>query len=269
MLNRFTGCVAVICVALVPLGCGRVEEKSLCHFHPLRVERIQFSERSPAPFRALAERPIFDGAKAAQQEAVDEWIAGLVLFGQYSASTIDSALSLMLDKWSDTFEMARKKEEQTGVSRYLHHWYFDVRGRIAFVDENYLAYKVRLDEDEGWLHPFRNYRWSVWSFVHGRELSLYDIFEAESLPAVIALVKADMARRHGYSDFKEYSKERCIENFTELPVNFTLDEQGIEFLFNAYEIACHACGDIRGHVWWNQLNPYLRHDMKLYTKEEN
>ena len=255
-----------VCAALCLVGCRYGRATSSERFRPLRVERIQFSEREPAPFRALAERPILDGALAGQQAAVDEWIAGLILFGQYKESTVYGALSLMRGKWSEMFEKASVQEEQTGVPKYLHHWFFDVCGRIAFVDEHYLAYKVRLDEDEGWLHPFRNYRWSVWSFEHGRELSLSDIFEAESLPAVIDLVKADMARRHGYSDFAQYSKERCIEDFTELPANFTLDEQGIEFLFNTYEIACHACGDIRGHVWWNQLDPYLRHDMKLYTK---
>ena len=235
-------------------GCRSVDTVTP-HFKPLNVERTQFSTPSPAPFRALAERPVLDDAIAAQQEKLDTWLAGLIAFGKLNEPTVDTVLSAMLNKWEEMYHAA----EHEGAE-YLHHWYFDVRGRVAFAGADYLAYKVRQEEDEGWFHPFLNYRWSVWSFARGRELRATDIFKEESLPTVIDLVKLDMARRHGNNSFEEYSHERCIEDFAELPKNFTLDERGIEFLFNAYEIACYADGDIRGSADWDSLAPYLRDD---------
>lgn len=225
------------------------------HFKPLHIERTQFSVQRPAPFRALAERPVLDGAIAAQQEKLDTWLARLLSFGNHSEPTVDTVLSAMLNKWEEMYHAA----EHEGAE-YLHHWYFDVKGRVAFADSDYLAYKVRREEDEGWFHPFLNYRWSVWSFTRGRELYVTDIFNAESIPAIIDLIKADMARRHGHNSFAEYSQERCIDDFNALPQNFTLDERGIEFLFNAYEIACYADGDIRGSAGWESLAPYMRED---------
>ena len=225
------------------------------HFKPLHIERTQFSVQRPAPFRALAERPVLNGTIAGQQKKLDTWLSGLLSFGKLEEPTVDAVLSTMRDKWAEMYD----KAESEGAE-YLHHWYFDVKGRIAFADSDYLAYKVRREEDEGWFHPFLNYRWSVWSFARGRGVCATDIFKRESISAVIALVKADMARNHGYNSFAEYSQERCIDDFHELPQNFTLDERGIEFLFNTYEIACHADGDIRGSADWESLAPYMRED---------
>lgn len=247
--------IAAVSMAVAASGCRESNEGAANLFPTLMVERIQFSNKNPAPFRALAERPLLDGAMAGQQGRLDRWIAGLVAFGNHDEPNVYGVLSTILEKWREQYT----KAEREGAE-YLHHWYFDTRGRIAFADATYLAYKVRLEEDEGGMHPFLTYRWSVWDFSRKRELTVDDIFKREAMSAVVDLVKSDMAWKQGYTNFTQYSSERCIEDFEELPKNFTIDERGIEFLFNAYEIACGAFGDIRGRLWWESLTSYIRSD---------
>lgn len=248
--------------ALLLAGCKYGE---VAHVWPsLRVERIQFSESDPASFRALVEKPVLSGAYARQQQDIDEWTAEVASFGNCSNATVEVVLDTMSAKLAENVAAAKRETEGAPWQmEAISHWYFDLDAQIAYADAEYLAYQVCLDEFEGWLHPFRNYSWRVWSFGRGRELSAEDIFKKESIPDVIALVKEDMSYWHDCTNFVQYAETRLIEDFEALPKNFTLDERGIEFLFNAYEIACYAEGDIRGFVGWERLKPYIRPDFIL------
>lgn len=232
----------------------------------LKVERIQFGERNPAAFRVLVEKPVLSGARVQQQKAVDGWIAKAVSFGfgNGNCATVESVLDAMAEKVSgDVAEAKRNAAGEPLLTKAISYWYFDLDAQIAYADANYLAYQARLDEFKGWLHPFRNYSWRVWSFERERELSPDDVFKKESMPEVVALVKENMAYSHDCTNFVHYAETRFIEDFRALPANFTLDKRGIQFLFNAYEIACYAEGDIRGFVSWEQLRPYVRPDFTL------
>ena len=225
------------------------------------VKRMQFAEHTPSSFRVLVERPMLSGEKAAQQGALDEWIAEVASFGKYSNVTAEVVLDNMLAGWHEVVEEQRRETEgEPWQMEALSHWYFDLQAEITFADDGYLAYQTCLDEYEGWMHPFRNFSWGVWSFSLGRPLAPEDIFRPECMPQVIALVKDDMAYDHNCTNFAQYAETRLIDDFTELPKNFTLDDRGIKFIFNAYEIACYAEGDIRGFVSWRDLLPYLRPD---------
>ena len=260
MKSKYSVFAAAFCLLLAGCKYGEV-----AHVWPsLGIERIQFCEREIATFRALVEKPVVSGAYARQQKAIDEWIAEVASFGNCSNSTVEAVLETMSAKLAEN--VATEKRETEGESwqmEALSYWYFDLDAQVAYADDEYLAYQVCLDEFEGWLHPLRNYNWRVWSFGRGRELSAEDIFKKESIPDVIALVKEDMAYRHDCTNFVQYAETCLIEDFEELPKNFTFDDRGIKFLFNAYEIACYAEGDIRGFVGWERLAPYVKPDLIL------
>ena len=255
-------CVCLVAVGLLLAGCKYGE---VAHVRPsIKVERIQFCERDIASFRALVEKPVLSGAYARQQKAIDEWTAEVASFGNCSNATVEMVLDTMSAKMAENVatEM-RNTEGEPWQMEALSYWYFDLDAQITYVDAEYLSYQVCLDEYEGWMHPFMNFNWRVWSFGRGRELSAEDIFKKESIPDVIALVKADMAYRHDCTNFVQYAETRLVEDFEELPKNFTLDERGIKFIFNAYEIASYAEGDIRGFVDWESLKPYIKPDFVL------
>ena len=259
MMNGF-----VVALALLLSGCryGDVAEG----WPSLKVERIQFGERNPAAFRVLVEKPILSGTCAQRQKAIDGWIAEVASFGfgDGNCATVESVLDAMKEKVAgDVAEAKRDAAGEPVLMEGISHWYFDLDAQIAYVDADYLAYQACLEEFAGWMHPFRNYSWRVWSFGRGRELSPDDIFKKESIHEVIVLVKEDMAYRHDCTNFAHYAETRLIADFRELPKNFTLDARGIEFLFNAYEIACYAEGDVRGFVSWKRLRPYVRPDFVL------
>lgn len=184
----------------------------------LRVERIERSAVEPWQVCASAERPVLVGERAGQQEALDGWLSGLILFGIYQEPTVDQALGRFCTYDPEPYD---EDQERCGAEETI-----TLVGRISFVDDEYLAYKVRMDSDE----HIENC--GVWSFSRGRGLTLDDIFRFEGMPGV-----------------------------TE---PFSLDERGMEFVHRGFTISRNFSDpDIAVCIGWKDLKPYMRADFKL------
>lgn len=266
-------------------GCAltdhREEEAVATPQTPLLTERIQFNEIRPAYgdeeespeayMRAVVQRPILCNELASQQQEVEGWVSGLLTADKYSGERMREALGLMCDKWFDGYREAAAESRADGVQRLLGHWFVELSADVYFYNEDYLSYAVMMKEFVGGLHVYDvHLRYGVWSFRDRRPMTAEDFFEKDRLTNVVALVREAAARAEGYTNYSHYAEEQ-LANIDKLPVNFAVEDRGMEFVYNCYEIGSYSLGIVKANVTWDELLPFLKEELALpwmpfYTK---
>ena len=124
--------------------------------------------------------------------------------------------------------------------------YYEITGDVISGYKGYLSYIVTREEYTGGAHPNTYHYILNFDTKTGDKLEFHDIFKEgceEQLTAMLleALMKQanvstlDELRESGYLYFD-------MDMF--IPNNFVLGNDGVRFLYNRYEIACYAMGDI-------------------------
>lgn len=248
---------------------------------PLLTERIQFNEIRPAfknedgspeaYMRVVVPRPILCNELAAQQERLEQWISGMLTADKYPQERMRKALGLMCDSWFDGYQEAAAESRTDNLPRFLGYWFVELSAEMYFYNEDYLSYSAMLKEFAGGLHTFDVcYRYGVWSFRDQRPMTIDDFFEKDQITNVVALVREAVARAEGYTNYSHYAEERFAD-IDKLPENFAIEDRGMEFVYNCYEIGSYSLGIVKANVTWDDLSPFLKQGVALpwmpfYTK---
>lgn len=253
-------------------GCWKAEVDSTPQIQ-LLTERIQFNEIRPAfkneegspeaYMRVVAQRPILCNELALQQAVVEMWISGMLTADKYSRERVRKGLDLMCDAWFDGYQEAAAESRTNSLPRFLGHWFVELSAEVYFYNEDYLSYTVIIKEFEGGLHIYDvHYRYGVWSFRDQRPMTIDDFFARDQLTNVVALVREAAASAEGYTNYSHYAEER-LANIEELPENFVIEDRGMEFVYNCYEIGGYSLGVVKANVTWDDLVPFLKQGVSL------
>ena len=249
---------------------------------PLLTERIQFNEirsayeneeDSPEAYmRAVVQRPVLCNGLASQQKGVESWLSGMLTAGKHPCERMREALGLMCDDWFCGYRAAAEEARVDGQPMFLGRWFVDLSADVYFYNEDYLSYAAVLKEFEGGLHAFDvQLRYGVWSFRDRRPMTTDDFFEKDQLANVVALVRETVATAGGYTNYASYAEQQ-LATIDKLPENFVVEDRGMEFVYNCYEIGSYSLGIVKAKVMWNDLLPFLKRKvvlpwMPFYTKE--
>jgi hypothetical protein len=144
---------------------------------------------------------------------------------------------------------------------------------IYFIGHNYLSFGTDTNIYSGGAHG--NYSIAMYAFdvKNKKLLKLEDIIKDNDIPGFLAIAKQHFAKSAhvdtnahwkaaGYwfnkKDSQKVEPKWLLEDGFYLPKNFAIDNHGITFLYQSYEIAPYSYGAPSFTIPWDQLKPYLK-----------
>ena len=148
-----------------------------------------------------------------------------------------------------------------GDAKDLEHWftfYSTMNSSVIYCSDNYLAYKMCFSDYTGGAHGMYNTTYLNIDLKNGKKLVLDDLFKTDYSDILTDLILNEMIAENGVT---------CCEELEELGYgttgnityteNFHLDEHGITFLYNPYEIAPYSMGQTSVTVPYQMLGHIL------------
>ena len=137
--------------------------------------------------------------------------------------------------------------------------YKDIKFKKLQETDRYVTYLYTQEGFAGGAHGWYLMEGQTFRKSDGRRID-YDIFRAESLDELTELVKDNIFSQYFDSDKEQFEGSLTMENndFFPLPVNAPIfREDGMEFVYQQYEIACYAAGLPACVISYDLLEPFL------------
>ena len=163
--------------------------------------------------------------------------------------------------WADKSRATSEEE--------IPNWYHQTYSLVTFVEEGHggtINASANYFVDMGGAHPNQWSRWMNFDFETGFHLTQEEVF--------LSSAKADIEKILLDKLMKHVSEQHPEENVTSLedlqqlgylqltnmyiPDNFLLGKEAVLFLFNRYDIAPYAAGEIVLEVPYEEIGPYLK-----------
>ena len=156
----------------------------------------------------------------------------LLLAGGVSSIAAEAA-----DISTDFVETVRDWDNPAELSSAaIMQWFSNTKCSIPYSSKKFVSYKIVTESYTGGAHGMTNTR--VGTFRNRKKVTLADL--PKNVPA---LWKKAVAKHFKAADFDSYAKKRTIF-FPRITENFYLDDKGIHFIYDPYEIDCYAAGTI-------------------------
>ncbi|MDR2962177.1 MAG: RsiV family protein [Bacteroidales bacterium] len=203
-----------------------------CSQKPLQFEstQIQFGVETDTavsiPVRSINisfETPIAGSNTALQQirEQIISAVFGFPTDSIVTDSTLLVALLFDLDSVPAPDSLATNFE-------------YSATGTVIFNNEKILSYEVSSYSYSGGAHGTDWVQYLVFDLKTGNRLAENDVFKGDYETVLTQFFIAQLASEDGFENFE---KENIRPNN-----NFFMDDKGVTYVFNRYEIACGACG---------------------------
>lgn len=281
MKRNFFNILVVTTYALSVLfmqGCGLTGQNDKETFRTIRMEEVVplDAEMSASPtckltidYQYLEVQNETDSITPRINEAVQSRLLGKEYALLPPSAAVDSFKNDYIRRYrEDIIEFYREDLAKGTAPEDLPQWYnYEMNLITRFTDgyKDILNFTSETMEYTGGAHPNT---WGVWlNFckANGHIITLKDVLTEETLPQLVPLLTkkliAEMAVR--LEDVNictvEDLKEHGILNMTNMYVseNFLLEADGMAFLYNRYDIAPYAVGDIELRLSYSEIEPYM------------
>lgn len=128
-----------------------------------------------------------------------------------------------------------------------------INGRVAFSNINIVSYAVGGYEYSGGAHGYTSLYYFVFDLKTGKRLTEADIFTGNYEEVLTKIL------------LKKLESEDCFAGFYIDKVrpngNFFINEKGITYFFNSYEIAAYACGNFEVFIPFEELHTMMQRNL--------
>ena len=163
------------------------------------------------------------------------------------------------------YEMALKEEDDMTRTAYLYNYEYEVNTVLTLSCDSIYNYEINSYVYTGGAHPNTYVNWANISARTGHLLELEEVFKQdaeEQLRAVLAEhLVPEIAGRLEMENLKTFddlvASGVLFEPVLPLPQNFLITDEGIRFVYNRYEIAPYALGEIELMVPYEELEDLL------------
>jgi len=153
-------------------------------------------------------------------------------------------------------------------------WGCQVEGRIVHCDGGFFSYRVTIDAMTGGVHPNRWIQNATYSRRSGRRLTVADVIRRQDITQVVNLIRRTL-RTHCQDELLRTQLKEDVQQPYDAYVrdirshrreewgnplvteNFLVTADGLEWVYNQYEIACYAAGIFTVPLTWAVLSPHL------------
>lgn len=171
----------------------------------------------------------------------------------------------------EEFVAQRKKEYLELLPEYINSknngmpavWFYNYYIANSNVEEGYkgfLNYIIMWEEFTGGAHPNSYYTVLNFNPKNGEEVVLSDILKEEYEEPLTNILIKNLAEQLQVEDIEGIKEKGYLYQDTEMFIsnNFILDTDKIVFIYNRYEIAPYALGDIMINVTYNEIKDLMK-----------
>ena len=127
-----------------------------------------------------------------------------------------------------------------------------VNGKVLFTDDNILSYRISSYIYSGGAHGYSHLTYFVFDLKTGKRLTEEDIF-TENYQEIITEIMLNKLNVSNNNSLDDYYLDNIKPNS-----NFFVDEKGITYFFNSYEIACYAFGPTEIFISYQEIQSILK-----------
>ena len=149
-------------------------------------------------------------------------------------------------------------------------WYNQTYSLVTFLEEGHggvINASANYYVDMGGAHPNQWSRWMNFDFETGKLLTKEDVFLSSAKADIekLLLDKLMLQQKENYPDetfitLGDLQKKGFLQwTNMYIPENFLLNKKDVLFLFNRYDIAPYAAGEIVIEISYEEIGPYLKY----------
>jgi hypothetical protein len=159
------------------------------------------------------------------------------------------------DKKATTFNQDFKQycKEIVDSSAYYGFQEFEQSLKVTSVFNNFITIGNNIYEFSGGAHPNHYHSHYVVDINDGKLIQFGDVFQLKTKNQLKSILSAKFNSSFG--------KDNLLDQF-EIAENFSIDKDGIHFLYNPYEITPYAVGDPEITISYTQALPFLTPNFK-------
>ncbi len=155
------------------------------------------------------------------------------------------------------------KEEPDNIGVWMNYEQI-LDNKILFNKNDILSYGVNLYTFTGGAHGMSSTVFQVLNLKTASPIKLSDIFEDRNLDKVGELIKMALAKKLGYNSTSKLEDDGYDVSAIVPTENFYVNEEGITWLYNPYEIAAYVVGKSEILVSYSDLLIYIKEDSAIY-----
>ncbi|MDR3141053.1 MAG: DUF3298 and DUF4163 domain-containing protein [Tannerellaceae bacterium] len=181
---------------------------------------------------------------------------------------VDEYVNIYLEDYKsleDDFKEEKEKSKDAPVASWFS-YYETSSNEITFNKANLLCYSIIFENYTGGAHGAHTHTNVVLNLETGEIVTEDDIF-TEGFQDALALMLVDrIAKQNEVENVRElesigfFSADEIFPNG-----NFLVDEEGITYYFNEYEIAAYVVGTTRVKLLYSDMKPLLKKDSPVST----
>lgn len=277
MKTRFCESIlAILLISLIATGCNTGTKKGSENditFDSIKVEKTYHLLENPDNPNCNLEIKFVYPEKLANKEilnAIQKQFVSTYFGENYEQLSPEEAVK----KYTDDYIAAYKdletdykaelaKADETPVGSWFS--YYEMSSdNIAFNQDDILSYTVNFENYTGGAHGAHSYTNHVLSLKTGKSITEEDIFIENYQDNLAQILVDQIAKQNNVSDPKElenigfFSVDEIFPNG-----NFLIDETGITYSFNEYEIAAYVVGVTNVHLPYKEIRYLLREDSPI------
>ncbi len=163
----------------------------------------------------------------------------------------------------EDYKTELSKADETPVGAW-YSYYEMSSNHISFNQDNIICYTVSFENYTGGAHGAHAYNHHVLNLKTGQPIAEEEIFIDDYQDKLAQILVNHIAEQNNVSDVKElenigfFSVDEIFPNG-----NFLVDETGITYSFNEYEIAAYVVGVTNVHLPYEEIRPLLKEDSPI------
>lgn len=145
-------------------------------------------------------------------------------------------------------------------SGFFYNFYYYITANAESGWNGYINYTVTQEVYEGGAHPNSYKSTIIFNPIDGNRVTLDDILKPGYKEALTTLLTAKLLEQYNAKNIKEAQEIGFFINETGVPIpsSYTFGDNGIMFIYNTYEIASYASGEINLTLTYNELKDLLK-----------
>ena len=190
---------------------------------------------------------------------------------QAIAYTLFESSSNSITEACESFIAQRKKEYLELLPEYINSkendmpavWFYNyciANSEVEKGYKGYINYTIMWEEFSGGMHPYSFYTVLNFNPETGEEIVLSDILKENYEEPLTQILINNLAKQLQVEDIEGIKEKGYLYRDNEMFIsnNFILDNEKIVFIYNKYEIAPYAFGDIMINVTYDELKDLLK-----------
>lgn len=221
-------------------------------------------EDAPACTIRMAVDEVADGTERAR--LINEEVRKAIFNNNYNQSlgeAIDSFCNKNIASYKKNLGNLYIADRKLNIGSTWYDYRYAVTSEYGYGASNCLCYRITDIRYEGGMYEVKHIHLLNFDTETGRKIELRNIFRP-SHPAIIhPLLMKELQRKFDCDDMNGlHEKGVLLLTDIYIPENYTLDKDGITFLYNADEIAPYDAGVITLYIPYEELKPIIKKEYK-------